>query len=876
MDENWYLKSSAETLAALNARLEGLSNKEAKERLLQFGPNKLAELKKTSLWIVFFRQFASPLIIILIIASLIKLSIGGFLDGSVLLFTLFLMAVIGFVQEVKAEKAMNALKALSAHKSKVLREGKVEIHLSEKLVPGDIIHLEIGDKVPADARLIEVKHLKMNESMLNGESLPISKSTEEVEKEATLAERKNMVYSGTVVAFGKGVAVVVTTGMATELGKIATSMQEIKSEETSLQKSIRKIGNGMLLIIFFAIILFVSISFYKGMGLMDIFLVAIAAAVSAIPEGLPIAFTITLAAGMNLMAKRNAIIRKMIAVETLGLTTTICSDKTGTLTLNQMTVTDVFSLKKPFKAAEDSQDPVFKQICAIGMLCSDARIHKEGARTKIVGDPTEGALLAIASNAGFTQEELTALHPRIDEIPFVSENLYMATLHQKGAKQVVYVKGAPEKILSFCTSALTANGVEALREEMHKKISDSISEMTDKALRLIAAAYYEPEIPIYGLKEEDFKGKLIFAGIFGMIDPPRKEAMESISKCKAAGIRVLMITGDNPKTAQAIAKDLGIATKNALSGNELQNRTDEELKKDVMQVSVFARVEPSQKLRIVRALQSLRHVVAMTGDGVNDAPALEAANIGIAMGVTGTDVAKESADMVLSDDRFDSIVAAVEEGRAIFNRLRNICTFLLTTCIGELIGLILSVFFMGLAPLLPLQILWVNLISGSLIAIPLGFEPKIGDEMKCPPRSPDVGLIYRGMLYRIGFLALLLGIGVFSIFHYTYAIYTPEKARTIVLCSLVAFEWMIALKMRSAEIPLRKIGICTNPQLLIAIGTAFVLHMCIIYIPLFEELFHTVALSLNDWLVALIPGAAIVILETLRKEIFPYLFSRGK
>ncbi|MBM3184571.1 MAG: HAD-IC family P-type ATPase, partial [Chlamydiae bacterium] len=453
------------------------------------------------------------------------------------------------------------------------------------------------------------------------------------------------------------------------------------------------------------------------------------------------------------------------------------------------------------------------------------------------------------------------------------EILYMATLHSAESSRFIYVKGAPEKILSMCASILTEKGEILLNEAILEKIHHSIGDLTEKSLRMIAVAYSEISTAFGSLTEEMFEGKLVFVGMFGMMDPPRKEVVQAIQHCKEAGIRVVMITGDNPLTAKAIAKELGIVFPKVMTGDELRNLDEGAFEKQVKDISVFARVEPLQKLQIVTALKSQGEIVAMTGDGVNDAPALEAANIGIAMGITGTDVAKEAADMILADDRFDSIVAAVEEGRAIFNRLRNVCTFLITACFGELFGLILSVSFLGVAPLTPLQILWINLISGSIIAIPLGFEPKIGNEMKSPPRNVKSRLLYRGMIYRVGFLAICLGLGSFFVFDHTMKIASLEKARTMVLCSVIAFEWLIALKMRSQEFSLRKIGFFANPLLLYAIGSALVLHLIIIYTPFLGRLFALEPLTFNEWLLAIAPGGIIFFLETLRKELFPKLFN---
>jgi Ca2+-transporting ATPase len=872
MDELWHLKSVNETLLSLKTTRHGLSKKEAQKRLKYFGPNKLNSTKPVSLWLLYARQLISPLILILLAASIFKLLSSNLLDGTVLLITISLMAFIGFFQELKAAKAMQALKNLTAHKSKVKREGKIEMILSENLVPGDEIFLEMGDKVPADARIIETNNLKVNESMLNGESMPSAKRTDRLLENCSLSDRNNMVYAGTIIAYGKAAAIVTSTGMRTEIGKIATTIEEIQPEKTPLQKSMSSIGHWTLLFIFFAVLLFILINLHNGFTISDIFFLSIAAAISAIPEGLPVAFTATLAAGMHVMAKKNVIIRKLIAVETLGSTTVICSDKTGTLTLNQMQMKKLYSFEKTIQVDNGFEiDPIFQKMLEIGTLCNDALACKEKGQLGVIGDPTEGAILITANQKKIEQEALKNAFPRIGEIPFLSENLYMATLHQMGAKRCVYIKGAPEKILSMSSSILTKQGPIPIDKKNIAEIEKAISEMSLEALRLLAVGYSEIEPDSCFLSEEQFLGKITFVGIFAMMDPPRKEAIRAIHTCKQAGIRVMMITGDNPMTAKVIAEQLGIAT-HTLTGKELQEMSDEELKEKVKNISVFARVEPIQKLRIVKALQAQKEIVAMTGDGINDAPALEAANIGIAMGLTGTDVAKEASDMVLVDDRFDCIVSAVEEGRAIFNRLRNVCIFLLTTCIGELLGLILSVFFIKKAPLIPLQILWLNLISGSLIAIPLGFEPKTGNEMKYPPRNPQSKLLHKEALYRIGFLSFLLGLGSFFVFNYSYLEMSLEKARTMTLCSLVAFEWLMAFKMRSHDLPLRKIGLFSNLSLLLAVLTALSFHLLILYIPLMQKLFQTEPLSLREWIFALTPGATIFILETIRTEFFPKLF----
>ena len=875
MEKNWHLYSIEDSIAKLKTTSDGLSGSTIKVRMKKYGLNKLHTSQARSLWRLLFHQFANPFILILTIATFIKFFVSNFLDGIVLLATIFLMVIIGFLQELKAEKALESLKKLGGHKSKVHRDGKLQLLNSEELVPGDKIYVEVGDRIPADARLIDTKNLEVDESMLNGESIPSKKQTDPLQP-CGLADRNNMIYMGSVVTSGKGNAIVVHTGMMTEIGKIAESIEELEAAPTHLQKNINAIGNWMLLIISIAVLILCAVGIYRGMSFIEVFLLGVAAAISAIPEGLPLAFTTTLATGVRLMAKRHVIIRKLGAVETLGSTTVICSDKTGTLTCNRMTVTHLYSPEMFVQIDEDNKDyikeKIFHLMLHIGVLCNNAVIQKNKNTYKIIGDPTEAALLIAGKEAGIELEALSNKYARVDEIPFTSENLYMSTLHKvSGAKSHVYAKGAPEKILSLCSFVYTNQGIVPLEKRHYQQISLDMEKMTKDALRLLAVGFYECDT----LSEIE-EGKLIFVGIFGIIDPPRKEALHAIHFCKRAGIRVIMITGDSPMTALAIAKELDIPSEKVIIGTELIELSKKELQKQLRSVSVFARIEPIHKLRIVKALQGLGEIVAVTGDGINDAPALEAANIGIAMGISGTDVAQESADMILVDDRFDSIVSAIEEGRAIFNRLRNICAFLLTTCFGELFGLILSVIFIGITPLIPIQILWINLVCGTVIAIPLGFEAKMHNEMSAPPRDPTSTLIYSGMMYRIGVLAFFLGVGTFLLFKYVYSTLSLDKARTIVLCSIIVFEWLIALEMRSDEAPLRRVGIMRNKPLIISITIAALLHLLIIYTPICNKIFHIEPLSLREWGLAIFPGVTIFILESIRKEFFPHLFSVGK
>ncbi len=865
--QKWHTLTSETVFGILKASFDGLTADEASGRLKEYGYNKLATKKATPAIVIFLRQFLNPLVYILIAASIVKFVVGGVMDGSVILAVIMVMAIIGFIQEARAEKAMDALKQLAAPKAKVKRAGKVELVPSKEVVPGDILMLESGDKIPADARIIEASSLKVNESILTGESVPVDKHVDAIEEDVSVADRKNLLYMGTAVSYGRAVAVVVATGMSTEMGKIASALKEVKTEKTPLQRSIHTLGKWMIIIAVAIVAVLKIIGISRGLGWVEIFMLSVAAVVAAIPEGLPAVVTVVLAVGMRMMAKRNAIIRKLVAVETLGSTTVICTDKTGTLTMNQMAVKRLWHNAQMIEVGEQAFDEAgLKMLLEIGVLCNDAILKDENNASEVIGDPTEGALLVAGAKAGLEKGELEKSFPRISEIPFQSEKQYMATLHQKEGKRVAYVKGSPEKILSF----------SVLDDTSRASISDAVNNMAKDAMRVLALAYCELPASKDNLTEEDIAGKLTFAGLAGMIDPPRPEAIESVKLCKEAGIRVVMVTGDNKLTAEAIAREIGITTEEVLTGVEVSKMSDDELAEKVKAVSVFARIEPLHKLKIVQAIKKLGNIVAMTGDGVNDAPALEAADIGIAMGITGTDVAKEASDMVLADDNFASIVAAVEEGRVIFNRLRNAVLFLLTTCFGELFALILCVLFTGKAPLLPIQILWINLVTGALIAIPLGLEPRVGNELQFPPRHPKVGLLYPGMVMRIALLASALSIGVLLVFAWSLARFSIEETRTIVFCCIVVFEWLVAFNVRSDEITIFKLGVFKNTALIKSIAIAVVLQMVVIYAGFARPLFNSVALKPIEWLIALLPGVAIFTAETVRKIIAPKLFSAGK
>jgi P-type Ca2+ transporter type 2C len=891
--ENWHNLGFEAVLKNLGSRRSGLAEDEVKERLQKYGHNELKSAKKPPAFLVFARQFMSPLIYVLLVAAVVSVVIRHFTDAIVVFMVLLLNAAIGYFQETQAEKAMGALMEMAAPKARARRNGNIESLPARELVPGDIILLEAGDKIPADARLMEASNLKINESALTGESMPTEKNNAVIPDEAAIADRGNMVYMGTIVTNGRAAAIVVSTGMSTEIGKIATGIQEIKPEQTPLQKNIGKLSRYLVFIFLGVTVLLLVVGLLQGLGWVEMFLLAVAAAVAAIPEGLPAVLTVVLSIGMRTMARRNAIIRKLVAVETLGSASVICSDKTGTLTMNQMTVRRLFTGSRMIEVTGEGYDTIgefryngkrlvpekegpLHLLLQIGSLCNDAHLVKNGAGSGITGDPTEGALVVSSAKAGMEKEILEKSFPRLDEIPFESERMYMSTLHVIDGRTIAYVKGATEKILSMSKSLLRENEVVPLKVVDSQAITATASAMAQDALRVIAMAYVELPQNTLKLGDELIKDNLVFVGMAGMEDPPREEARNAISLCKQAGIKVIMITGDNKITAESIARQLELPPGRAVTGVELAKMTDEELAGEIEHISVCARIEPLHKLRIVNALKSRGHVVAMTGDGVNDAPALKTADIGIAMGITGTDVAKEASDMVLADDNFASVVAAVDEGRAIFTRLRNVLFYSLNTNLSELMVLILAILFVGKSPLLAVQILWINLVTDTAGDIPLGFEPKFGDELKQPPRRPGVGLIFPGLFVRIVFMAVLIGLGSFLIFRWAEPVVGLLHAQTLVFCSVAVFEWFMAFSARSDEHTVLQVGIFKNRILMVSIGIAILLQLAVVYVPFLQAAFHTVPLGLGDWGLILAAGLGLFLIEETRKALFPRLFSWGK
>jgi Ca2+-transporting ATPase len=891
--QNWHNLSADQALQELGSKHSGLTKEEVKERLVRCGLNELESVKKPPAILIFGRQFLSPLIYVLLVAAIISLVTQHFIDAVVVFGVLLMNAIIGYFQETQAEKAMSALMEMAAPKAKIRRNGNIESLPARELVPGDIVLLEAGDKVPADARLLEASNLKVNESALTGESMPSDKQTAMIPGDVTIADRDNMVYMGTIITSGRAVAMVATIGMSTEMGKIATGIQEIKQEQTPLQKNIAKLSRYLVFIFLGVTGLLLIIGLLKGLEWGEMFMLAVAAAVAAIPEGLPAVLTVVLSIGMKAMARRNAIIRKLVAVETLGSATVICSDKTGTLTLNQMTVRKLYTDGQMIEVTGDGyetkgefrsngqrlvpeNEKQLRLLLQVGALCNDAQLTKNSPGTGIIGDPTEGALVVSSVKAGMDKEYLEKKYPRLDEIPFESERMYMATLHAVDGKTVAYVKGATEKLLLMSDGLLKGNTVVPIRETDSQAIMAAAASMAQDALRVIALAYVELPYDTNELRDEAIKGNLVFVGLAGMADPPREEARGAVQLCKQAGIKVVMITGDNKLTAQSIARQLDLPQGRTVTGVELAKITDEELSKEIEDISVFARIEPLHKLRIVNALKSRGHVVAMTGDGVNDAPALKASDIGISMGISGTDVAKEASDMVLADDNFASVVAAVDEGRAIFARLRNVLFYSLNTNLSELVVLILSLLFVGKSPLIAVQILWINLVTDTAGDIPLGFEPKFGDELKQPPRRPGVGLIYPGLFIRIISVAALIGLGSFLIFRWAEPRMGLEHAQTLAFCSVAAFEWAMAFSARSDQHTVFKLGIFKNRVLNASLAIAVLLQLAVVYVPFLQVAFHTVPLGLSDWGIIIAASGGLFLIEEIRKVAFPRLFSMGK
>jgi Ca2+-transporting ATPase len=871
----WHTLTRDETYEKFITTPYGLTSVEAAKRLQETGPNELQAVRRVSPWEILLEQFKNVLILILLGATAISLILGHGVESIVIGIIVLFAVLLGFVQEYRAEHAIEALRKMAAPTAIVLRDG-VEVKIPARdLIPGDVILLHTGDRIPADARLLEAVNLQVDEAALTGESVPVEKNIRSLEKhDLPLGDRRNMAYAGTAVTYGRGRALVVATAMQTEFGKIAQMLQNVETGRTPLQQNLDKVGTLLARVAFVVVAIIVAQGLLRGQPFIEMLIFGIALAVAVVPEALPAVVTISLAIGVQKMVKRNALIRRLPAVETLGSTSVICSDKTGTLTKDEMTVRRLYCAEQLFSVSGAGYTPegefstnggtpttptnALLQMLTAATLASDTRlVQLTGGGWDIKGDPTEGALVVAAAKAGIQKETLDIKNPRMAEIPFSSETKRMTTLHQKDGNLTAYAKGAPEMILIGCDFALTSRYVQILDTAGREQILSQAQVMAGDALRVLAVAY-KPNAAL-----ESAECGMIFLGLAGMIDPPRPEAKAAIAVCVEAGIRPVMITGDHPVTAQAVARELGLLRNGGrvLTGAELEEMTDEQLLSDVENISVYARVSPTHKLRVVTALQAHGHIAAMTGDGVNDAPALKKADIGIAMGITGTDVSKEAAAMILTDDNFASIVAAVEEGRGVFGNIKKYLMYLLSSNIGE-IGLMAGSALLGLhLPLTAVQILYVNLATDGLPALALSVDPPEKDLMGRKPRDPRTGIFTRPVVILMalgGIWSTIVNLGLF-----TWALNSGrslEESMTMTFLSLVLIQFFKAYNFRSDRHSVLDKPFA-NKWLNTAILWEMALLMVIIYVPFLHDAFGTYYLPLVDWLI--IAGLAVTIVPVL-------------
>ncbi|MFH1015317.1 MAG: cation-transporting P-type ATPase, partial [Nitrospirota bacterium] len=852
----------------------GLTDAEARQRLEEYGPNKLAEEEKISKLKILFHQFTSPLIYILLIAGVVTILLREYIDSGVIFAVVILNAIIGYIQEYKAEESVRALKKMVVPKARIIRDGKEKEINSEEVVPGDIVLLASGTKVPADIRLLHAIELKVDEAMLTGESVPAEKITLPIKEDRlTPGDQKNMVFMGTVVVNGRAKGIVVETGGTTVLGNIAREVKEVGIVRAPLQEKIHGFAKAIGFIVLVASSLLFLVGLLIGESVKDMFMIAVAAAVATIPEGLPIVVTIAMAIGVARMARQNAIIRKLPAVETLGSTTVIGSDKTGTLTKNEMTVKLIYDGEQIYEVEGSGYEPkggflheglhvkagdkkYLLQVLSIGLLCNESNLYEEDGNYKVDGDPTEGALIVSAVKAGLNLEDEKEKYQQRAIIPFESERSYMATLHRRRGKKMIFVKGAPEKIIDMCAKDMRG-------EDINKKdILHVASNFAKEGLRILALAYKEVPDEMDELTHHDVESGLTFAGLQGMIDPPRPEAIEAIEGCKKAGIRVVMITGDHAITARSIAGKLGIADEDAvvLAGRELEDMTDADLFEKVRTVNVYARVSPQHKLRITEQFKKQGHIVAVTGDGVNDAPALKAAHIGVAMGKTGTDAAKEASDMVIADDNFASIFNAVKEGRIVFDNIRKVTFFLIPTGVAAILSILGTVVVGVPIPYVPAQLLWINLVTNGLQDVALAFEPGEKGIIDRPPRNPKEGIMSRLLIERTILVGVLISAGVvYNFITVLNAGDSLEKARTMAVTTMVFFQFFQAWNSRSELQSIFRINLMSNPFLFYSMIAAFLAQLAVIYVPALQWVFRTEPIATGDWLQILMVSASVIV-----------------
>lgn len=897
---NWFAKEAPQVVQELESNMEtGLSHEEVTSRREQYGKNELEDRGTKSPWKILWEQMTETMVVILIISAVITVFLGEYKDAIAIFVIVILNAILGFTQEYRAEQAMAALKKMSVPKVRVRRNGKTTEVPAQELVPGDIVSLEAGNSVPADGSLVESSNFRVQESILTGESEPVEKSLEPIHKEhPALGDQHNRIFMGTTVTYGRATAVITETGMQTELGKIAEMIQSVGQDQTPLQRRLDQLGKTLAIVAILIVAVVFGLGILRGEPVRTMFLTGISMAVAAVPEGLPAVVTIALALGAQRMLKRNALIRKLPAVETLGSVTIICSDKTGTLTENKMTVTllDVAGNRvdlqenlsdfSPTISDAESTAPIIDKNSAVaimlagGALCNDAVLEETEKGFSSVGDPTEGALVVAAVRAGLWKDKLEQALPRVAELPFDSDRKRMTTIHHlekpdqlpktltrlfdspefdTGEDYVAITKGAVDGLLDISDRVWRDGEVLSLDSEWKQRILDANNDLALKGMRILGVAFRQ----CAQCKDEDVteevENDLVFVGMFAMIDPARPEVREAVATARQAGVRPIMITGDHPLTALHIAQELGITENDqTITGVQLAKMDETELKEQVKEVSVFARVSPEHKLKIVGALQEQGEIVAMTGDGVNDAPALKKADIGVAMGITGTDVSKEAADMVLVDDNFATIVSAVQEGRRIYENIRKFIKYTMTSNAGEILVMLIGP-FVGLGlPLLPLQILWVNLVTDGLPGLALTQEPAEPDTMNRPPRDPKEKIFGRGMGVDILWIGFLMGAVSLAVGLWAYTTTHSDAWQTMVFTTLTLAQMGNALASRSESQTLWEVGILSNKTLLGAVVFTFVLQMGVVYLPFMQSIFKTVSLTGLELLITI--GASLVVL----------------
>ncbi|WP_181444387.1 cation-translocating P-type ATPase [Legionella pneumophila] len=888
MAEQWHEKSPTEIASQCNIDLSlGLSEKEAKLRLKEVGPNLLSKQKRTSPFIIFLQQFESVVIWVLLGAVLVSFLLDEKADAIAILAIVILNAIIGFFLEYRADRAMLALQQMAAPKATVLRDGHAKVIAASDIVPGDILLFESGDLIAADARLFELSALKVNEAPLTGESIPVAKNLEVCAKETPLADRKNMVFTGTSIADGTGRALVVATGMQTEMGHIAKMLGEASRDETPLQKKLNQVGSRLLWLCFFIIIAIFGLGLLRNISLFSLFMSSVSLAVAAIPEGLPAVVTVALALGVQRMVRRAVLVRRLSAVETLGCLQVICTNKTGTLTVGEMTArklvtaSDVYSihgegynLSGGFtlqgQEINVSEDPLLQATLQAMVACNNASFESQGGQVATVGDPTEVALLVAAAKGGLWRGELQTSYPRIKELPFSSERKRMTVVCRQDHEHIAFVKGAPEVILERCTHILTKTGIKKLTPNDKARMKQSCELMASEALRLLAFAKRQLEPAALEKEEEEIEHNLVFLGLIGLQDPPHASSKESISRCKKAGIKPVMITGDHPDTARAIAKELGIleAGDRLLTGNELENMPEEEFNHCVKDIAVYARVTAEHKLKIVRAWKKQQMVVAMTGDGVNDAPALKEASVGIAMGKTGTAVTKEASDIIVMDNNFTSIVAGIEEGRTIYDNIAKTLAYLLAGNSGELLVVFIALLIGWPLPLLPIQLLWINLVTDGLPAIGLATDMSEPGILNRPPRATQKSMMDRAFFKRVTFVGCLKALVILSVFAYEYLIDKDLiQAQDAAFSVLVTAELLWAFGARSDTKNIWQVGLFSNLRLFFIVSISFSLQVLIHHIPVLRELFGIQPVSFTQCLVWILLGMVPLLVIEAQKRL---------